>query len=226
MASWFYRSTPLKGRSGPDLMTSAALLLLFSGVQALAEDKPAARAPFPPLLPDAPAETGERQMPGPAPSRNQPDPGAPAIRFDRPKSQVSQKKPRLHSASHLSTSMAKKREAPASLGNHSIDAVSRRQGHRTVASEQRRDRSPTEPEIDPSEYPDPRIGSTTVPPADPRPAPPSTFPITLPVRPHMVTLRAIPMHGRHPDPESFGKGDPCPKCLTSLRGNAAGLLSS
>ena len=182
MASWFDRSKPLKGRAGLDLMTGAALLLLVSGSQALAEDEPAARAPLPPPLRGAPAEAGERQMPDPAPSRNQSDPRAPAIRFDRPKSQLSQKKPRLHSASHLDNSVAKKRETPARLGNHSMDAASRRQGHRTVISEkrQRRDRSPAEPAIGqlspPSDYPDPPIGSATQPPAEPRQAPPLYYP--------------------------------------------------
>jgi hypothetical protein len=64
VASWFDRLKPLKGRAGLDLMTSAALLLLFSGAQALAEDEPAARAPLPPPLRSAPAETGEG-MPDP-----------------------------------------------------------------------------------------------------------------------------------------------------------------
>jgi hypothetical protein len=145
VASRFDKSKPLKRHSGLDLMTSAALLLLFSGVQAVAEEEPAARAPLPPLLRDAPAETVERQMP----DRNQSDPGAPATRLDRPRSQLSPKKPGLHSAPYLGTSMAKKRETPARRGNHSINTASRGQGHRTVASEkrQRRDRSPTEPEI-------------------------------------------------------------------------------
>ena len=69
MASWFNRLKPLKGRAGLYLMTSAALLLLVSGSQALAEDEPAARAPLPPLLRGGPAEAGERQMSDPAPSR-------------------------------------------------------------------------------------------------------------------------------------------------------------
>jgi hypothetical protein len=178
VASWFDKLKLPKGSAGLDLMTSAALLLLFSGAQALAEDEPAARAPLPPLLRGAPAEAGERQTPDPTPSRNQSDPGAPATRFDRPRSQLSQKKPRLHSAPYLGASMAKKRETPARLGNHSIEAGSRRQGHRSVTSEKRRkrDRSPTGPEIGslspPSDYSDPRIGSTTAPPADPRQAPP------------------------------------------------------
>ena len=158
-------------------MTGAALLLLVSGSQAFAEDEPAARAPLPPLLRSAPAEAGEPQMPDTAPSRNQSDPRAPAISFDRSRSQLSQKKPRLHSASYLRASVAKKRETPARLGNHSMDAASHRQGRRTVASEkrQRRDRSRAEPEMGqlspPGGYPDPPIGSTTVPPADPRQAP-------------------------------------------------------
>jgi hypothetical protein len=176
VASWFDRWKPLKSRAGLDLMTSAALLLFFSGAEALAEDEPAARAPLPPPSRGAPAETGERQMPDPAPSRNQSDPGAPATRFDPQRSQLPQKKPRLHSASYLGASMAKKREMPPRLGKHSIDAVALRQGHRTVASEKRRERSPTEPEIGslsaPSDYPDPRIGNATVPPGDPRQAPP------------------------------------------------------
>jgi hypothetical protein len=174
---------PLKGLAGLDLMTSAALLLLVWGPQAaLAEDAPTARAPLPPLLRDGPAEVGERQMPDPAPSGNQSDPRAPTIKLDRPKSQLSQKKPRLHSASHLGTSVAKKRETPARLGHHSMGADSNRQGHRTFASEkrQRRDRSPAESRIGqlspPSDYPNPPIGSAAEPRAEPRQAPPLYYP--------------------------------------------------
>ncbi len=169
---------PLKGLAGLDLMTSAALLLLVWGPQALAEDEPTARAPLPPLLRGGPAEAGERQMPDPAPSGNLSDSRAPAIKFDRPKSQSSQKKPRLHSASYLGTSVAKKRETPGRLGHHSMDADSSRQGHRTLASEkrQRRDRSPAEPRIGqlspPSDYPNPPIGSAAEPREEPRQAPP------------------------------------------------------
>jgi len=156
------------------------MLVFLSGPQALAEDEPAAKAPLPPLVRGAPAETGERQMPDPGPSRSQSDPSKPAIRSDRAKSQLSQKKPRLHSASHLGTSVAKKREAPTRLADHSKAAASRRQGHRTVASGKRRDRSPAEAAIGslspPSDYPNSRIGSTTEPPAEPREAPPLYYP--------------------------------------------------
>jgi hypothetical protein len=78
----------------------------------------------------------------------------------------------------------------------------------------------------------PRLGSASLPRRAPIPvrrsgAPPSLqrsrdnlypliIPITLPVRPDMVTLRAILMHGRHPDPGSFGKGRPSPECRTPL----------
>src|ERR1700732_3636318 len=89
VASWFDRLQPLKGRAGLYLMTSAALLLLVSGPQALAEDEPAARAPLPPPLPGGPAEAGERHMPDPTPSRNQPVPAAPPIRFVHPISKLS-----------------------------------------------------------------------------------------------------------------------------------------
>jgi hypothetical protein len=182
VANWFHRSKSLKGRAGLDLMARAALLLLVWGPQALAEDEPAARAPLPPLLRGAPVEAGERQMPDPAPSRNRSDPHAPAIRFDRPKSQLSQKKPRLHSASYLGTSVGKKRETPARLGNHSTDTASRTRGRRAVASEkrQRRDRSPAEPGIGqlfpPSDYPNTPIRSTTEPLSEPRQAPPLYYP--------------------------------------------------
>src|ERR1700751_3036115 len=101
VASWFDRSKPRKRGAGRDLLTSAALLLLVSGSQTLAEDEPAATAPLPPPLRAAPAAAGERQMPDPAPSRNQSGPRAPAITFDRAKPQLSQKKPRPHSAPHL-----------------------------------------------------------------------------------------------------------------------------
>jgi len=137
VASWFNRLQPLKGRAGLYLMTSAALLLLVSGSQALAEDEPAARAPLPPPLSGGPAEAGERHMSDPTPSRNQSDPRAPAIRFDRPNSQLSQKKPRPHSASYLGLSVGKKRETTARLGKHSMAAASRRQGHPTVISEKK-----------------------------------------------------------------------------------------
>jgi hypothetical protein len=182
VASRFDRLKPLKGLAELDLMTSAALLLLVSGPQALAEDEPAARAPLPPLLRSAPAEAGERRMPDPAPNSNQSDFRAPAISFDRSKSQLFQKKPRLRSASYLGTSVAKKREAPAQLGNHSKHADSRRRGHSAVASEksQRRERSPAEPGIGrlspPSNDPNSQIGSATKPLAEPRQAPPLYYP--------------------------------------------------
>ena len=182
MASWFEKLKLPKGSAGRDLMTSAALLLLFAGAQVLAEDEPAARAPLPPLLRYAPVEAGERQMPAPASSRNQLDPRAPAISFDRPKPHLSHNKPRLHSASYLGTSTARKRGTSVRLGNHSIDTVSRKQGHHTVASKkrQRRDRSPAEPVIGrlspPRDYPNPPIGSTTEHPAEPRQAAPLYYP--------------------------------------------------
>jgi hypothetical protein len=163
-------------------MTGATLLLLVAGPQALADDEPAARAPLPPLLRGAPAEAGERQMPDAAPSRNQLDPHPPAIGFDRPKSQLSEKKPRLHSTSYLGTSVLKKRETVERHRNHSKDAVAHRQGHRTAASEKRqgRGRSPAEPGIGslspPSGYPNPPIGSATQPLAEPRQAPPLYYP--------------------------------------------------
>ena len=87
MANWFDRLKPLKGRAGLDLMSSAALLLIISGPQALAEDEPAARAPLPPMLRGTPAEASERQRADPAPNRTQSDLHTPAIRFDRLKSQ-------------------------------------------------------------------------------------------------------------------------------------------
>jgi hypothetical protein len=101
VANWFDRLKPLKGRAGLDLMSSAALLLIISGPQALAEDEPAARAPLPPMLRGTPAEARERQRPDPAPNHNPSNLHTPAIRFDRLKSQLSQKKPRPYSASHF-----------------------------------------------------------------------------------------------------------------------------
>jgi hypothetical protein len=201
VASWSDRLKPLKRRAGLDLMTSAALLLLFSGAQALAEDEPAARAPLPPPLGSAPAETSERRMPEPTLSRNQPEPGKPAIRFGRQRSQLSQKKPRLH--------LAKKRETPARLENHSIDAASRRQGHRSVASDkrQRRDRSPDEPAIGqlspPRDYPDPPIRSTTEPPAEPRQATPLYYPNYFAGPPAYGYAPSYPYAWAPPGPEVF-----------------------
>jgi hypothetical protein len=180
VANWFGRLKPLKRRAGLDLMTSAALMLLFSGAQALAEDEPAARAPLPPPLRVAPAETRTRQTPDPAPSRSQSDPATPAIRFDRPKPQFAPQKPRT---SYLGTSIAKKREAPARHAIHSMDTEARRQAHGSVASEkrQKRDRSPAELGMGqlspPSDYPNPPIGSTTESTlAEPRQAPPLYYP--------------------------------------------------
>src|SRR5438270_12794712 len=116
VASWLDRLKPLKGRAGLHFMTSVALLLLVSGPPVRAEDEPSARAPLPPLPRSVPAETGERQMSNPGSSRNQSAPGTPAIRFDRPKSQLSQKNPRLNSASYLGISVAKKRAQGPRLG--------------------------------------------------------------------------------------------------------------
>ena len=163
-------------------MITAALLLLASGPRALAEDEPAARAPLPPLPRSAPAEADGQLTPDPAPSRNQSDPHAPAIRFDRPKAPLAQKPPRLHATSYLAASMTKKRGTPGRLRNHSMDAASHRQGRRPVASEKRqgRDRSPAEPEMGqlspPGGYPDPPIGSAAEPLAEPRQAPPLYYP--------------------------------------------------
>ena len=181
MANWFNRLQPLKKRVGLYLMTSAALLFLVSG-SALPEDEPAARAPLPPPLRGGPAEAGERHISDPGPSRNQSDPRAPAIRFDRPMSQLSPKKPRLHSASYLGISVAKKREPTGRLGKHSMAAASRRQGHRTIISEkrQRQDLSPAEHaigQLSPTrDYPDAPIGSGTERLAEPRQAPPLYYP--------------------------------------------------
>src|SRR5204862_4197439 len=80
VASWFDRSKPLKARAWLDFATSAVMLVFLSGPQALAEDEPAAKAPLPPLVRGAPAETGERQIPDPGPSRNQSDPSVPSLK--------------------------------------------------------------------------------------------------------------------------------------------------
>jgi len=166
-------------------MTSAVLLLLVWPSQAWAEDQPAARAPLPPLLRSAPTEAGEQQMPGPAPSRNPSDPRPPAIRFDRPKSQLAQEKPRFQSAPYRGTVVVEKRKTPTRRGNPSIDARSRRQGHHTVASDktQRRDRSLAEPGVGrlapPNDYPEPWIESTMSPLAEPRQSPPVYYPNSL-----------------------------------------------
>jgi len=181
VANWFNSLQPLKKRVGLYLMTSAALLFLVSG-SALPEDEPAARAPLPPPLRGDPAEAGERHISDPAPSGNQSDPRASAIRFYRPMSQLSQKKPRLHSASHLGISVAKKRETTARRGKRSMAAASRRQGHRTIISEKRQgqDFSPAEHaigQLSPTrDYPDPQIGSGTERLAEPRQAPPLYYP--------------------------------------------------
>ena len=190
----------------------------------MSEDEPTARAPLPPLLRGAPAEAGERQMPDPAPSCNQSGARAPAIRFDRAKPQLSQKKPRPHSASYIANSVANKRQAPARLGIHSMNTASRRQDHRGVASEKtrRRDRSRAELAIGQLS---PRA-ATTIRRSKAPPSPrrsrgerrPSIIPITLPVRPHLVTPRAIPTHGHHPDLGSFDKDGPSPEWRAPCEG--------
>ena len=213
MASWLDRLKPLKRPAGLNLITGAALLLLVSGSQAFVEDEPAARAPLPPLLRSAPTEAGEPRMPDPAPSRNQSDPRAPAISFDRSRSQLSQKKPRLHSTSYRGASVAKKRETPARLGNPTLHAASRRQGNRAVVSEKSNGGAGLRPSLGSASFHPlatiPIRGSEA--PANPHRSRgklrPFIIPITLRVRPHMVMPRAIPMHGHHPDPGSFGKGE-------------------
>ena len=189
-------------------MTSAALLLLVSGPQALAEDEPAARAPLPPPLRGGPAEAGERHMPDPTPSRNQSDPRAPAIRFDRPNSQLSQKKPRLHSASYLGLSVGKKRETTARLGKHSMAAASRRQGHPTVISEKKPRRTGRRPslsigQLSPTrDYPDPPIGSTQRL-AEPRQSPPLYYPNYFAGPPAYGYAPSYPYAWGPPGPEIF-----------------------
>jgi hypothetical protein len=182
VASWFDRSKPLQGRTWLDLTTGAAMLLLVSGPQAPAEDEPAAKAPLPPLLRGTPAEAGERQMPAPAPSRNQSDPRAPAIRFDRPKSQLSQKKlastPRRISVPRSPRSEKRLRD----LG--SIRRTPPLVGKATALSPPKRGKggtgrrpSPRSASFPPrGDYPDPPIGSTTEPLAHPRRAPPFYYP--------------------------------------------------
>ena len=163
MARRLDRSEPAIERAGFVFITGTALLLLVSASQAWAEDEPAARAPLPPPR-SAPAETGERQKPNPAAHPNQSDPRSPAIRLDRPKSQSSERKPRLHFASGKG---AAKKRATLRLANRSIAADSRRQHHRAAAFERSpgRERSPTEAGIGhlspPRDYPGPRLRSTT-----------------------------------------------------------------
>ena len=208
-AIWFDRLKPLKGRAGLDLMTSAALLLIISGPQAVAEDESAARPPLPPLLRGTPAEPRERQRPDPVPNHNQSDLHTPAIRFDRLKSQLSQKKPRSHSASHFGTSVAKKWERPARLADHSTDAASRSQRHHIVASEkrERRDRSPAKPEtgsLSPaSDYPPSAYGNTAVPPEDRRHAPPLYNPNYFAGPPAYGSAPSYPYAWAPPGPGGF-----------------------
>jgi hypothetical protein len=105
--------------------------------------------------------------------------------------------------------VAKKRERPARLGNHSINAVARRQGHRTVASDkrQRRDRSPAERVIGqlspPRDYADTRIGSTTEPPAEPPQAPPLYYPNYFAGRPAYGYAPSYPYAWSPPGPGLF-----------------------
>ena len=204
-------------------MTSAALLLLVSGSRALAEDEPAARAPLPPPLRGAPAEAGERQM-------RRPSAESQSVGSSRRRRSGSiDQSPNCRKRSLASTPRRisvprwpRSEKRLRGLGTIRWHADSRRQGHRAVASEkrQRRDRSPAEPGIGQLS---PRatipIRRSRAPPSPRRSRDklhPSIIPITLPVRPHMVMPRAIPMHGHHPDLGSFGKGGPSPECRTPL----------
>lgn len=178
VARQFGRYEPAIERAGCVFLASTALLVLVLAFQAWAEDEPAARAPLPPpRSAAAAAEAGERQKPNPAPNPNQSAPRLPATGFDQPKSQLSERKPRLHSASDRGIGVAKNR-ATLRLANRSIDVGSRRQNHRAVISEKSpgRDRSPTDAGIGhlspPSDYPDPRLPSTT----EARPEPPQAPP--------------------------------------------------
>jgi len=212
VASWFDRLKPLKRPAGLDLITGAALLLLVSGSQAFAEDEPAARAPLPPLLRSAPAEAGEPRMPDPAPSRNQSDPRAPAISFDRSRSQLSQKKPRLDFHNRIAAPRWPRSEKRL-LGSETLRCTPPLIGKATAPSSPKKgnSRAGLRPSLGSASFHPlatiPIRGSGA--PANPHRSRgklhPFIIPITLRVRPHMVMPQAIPMHGPHPDLGCFGK---------------------
>jgi hypothetical protein len=202
----FDRSEPVIEHAGSVFIASTALLLLVSATHAWAEDEPAARAPLPPPR-SAAAEAGERQIPDPAPNANQPTPRPPATGLDRPRSQLSERKLRLHSASDRGTGVAKKR-ATLRLANRSVRTGSRRQNHRAVISERSpgRDRSPTEAGIGhlfpPSDYPDPRLRSTTQALPEPPQAPPY-YPNYFPGPPAYGYAPSYPYSWAPPGPGVF-----------------------
>jgi hypothetical protein len=180
VARQFDRSEPAIERAGFVLVTGTAFLLLALSSRAWAEDEPAARAPLPPPPLSAPAQAGERQRADPAPNHSQSDPRPPPIGFHRTKSQLSERQPHLHSASDRSRAAGKK-QATLRLASRSIGPGSRRQHHHSVISKGSpgTDRSPAEFGIGhlspPSDYPDPRLRSTTEAPPEP-PQAPSYYP--------------------------------------------------
>lgn len=146
----FSRNAPNERERAGLLLTSiAALLLVLSGSEALAEDEPAARAPLPPLPLSVPASAGERQIGDPAAPRNRAAPDRPTITLDRPRLQLVQKKPRPHSAPHRSAASAERRSSSVQSGNAFATVDPHRHRHRTVVSgkKQRQDRLSAGPAI-------------------------------------------------------------------------------
>ena len=177
MARQVDRSEPAIERAGCVFIASTALLLFVSASQAWAEDEPAARAPLPPPRSAAAAAwQGAAAEPGAESQINR-------IRGRRQSSSIDQspnyRKGSLASTPHrIVAKVRPKKPATLRLANRSIDADSRRQHHRAVIFEKipRRDRSATEAAIGhlspPSDYPDPRLRSTTEALPEPPQAPP------------------------------------------------------
>ena len=154
---------------------TAALLLVLSGPEGLAEDEPAARAPLPPLPLSVPAQAGERHIADPAPARNQPASVRPTITLDRPRAHLSQRRSRPHSAPPRGAALAERRGSSVRSGNALVNVDALRHSHRTVASAKkpRPHRSLAGPAI--GELSPPTGNSGTIS-EEPRAAPPLYYP--------------------------------------------------
>jgi len=161
--------------------TIAAIALVLSGLDASAEDEPGARAPLPPPLQSAPAQSGERPISASVPDFSRPKPGQPAIAPDRGRPPLSQKKFHRHPAPYHGASPERRRSLGPSK-TASMNPRPNRHGHLTVASakKERRDPAPTGPaigELSPSpDYTNPEIGRAGEIRGGPRPALPGYYP--------------------------------------------------
>jgi len=184
------------------LTSIAALLLLLSGPNASADEEPAARAVPPPPLRSVPAE--DRQIPEPSPGINQSSPLPSAMKLDGSNTAVSQGKPHRRSTPSGGVAVAKQQNAPARRSSRFTDAT--RVGKASDASHPEDDKGTG---LRSASF---HLRATFVrgPIAPPRQrsrqkAPGCIILVTRPVHPHMVTSRAILIHGNRQDLGCFGK---------------------